>query len=198
MPNWCNNKLVIYGSEHALTSFMSAAKNEETKFSMGVFFPMPDEIRNTNSPSRATEEEKQDLINRYGAEDWYGWAINNWGTKWDFSAESVSEEYQDGEVEIDFETAWGPPDKFMEKLAAKFPNLAFVHMYAESGMGFGGQIFYRNGEIANAHSADTSQDTAMLSEWHALMVGEDWDDVEKDVDEDEDESGNNNSNEGGE
>ena len=194
MPNWCNNILIIHGTEHALTSFMTAARTEDSRFSMGVFFPMPEELRGTSSPNRAPDGEKQALIEKYGAADWYDWAIANWGTKWDFTAEHVSEDIEDGEVEIEFETAWGPPEKFLEKLAAKFPNLSFVHRYAESGMGFGGDVTYRNGEAVTAHYAGNSEDAAMLSEWHALAMGSDWEDVVQDAD-DADES---NNNEGGE
>jgi hypothetical protein len=193
MPNWCNNKLTIYGTEHALTSFMTAAATPESKFSMGVFFPLPEELANTSSPNRAPVEEQERLKEKYGAADWYDWALANWGCKWDFSVESMSEDLEEGEVEFDFDTAWGPPDKFMERLAAEFPSLTFVHMYAESGMGFGGMVTYKNGDVQSASMTDASEDTSMLSEWHAHMMGEDWNDTEQEADEDEDET-----NEGGE
>ena len=61
------------------------------------------------------------------------WCVNNWGTKWDIG--DVGIDYQDSEIlELEFETAWSPPEGIMEKLREKYPELSFQCFYDEPGM----------------------------------------------------------------
>jgi len=68
--------------------------------------------------------------------DWYHWAIENWGVKWDFDA--IADSHDDDFLYYVFETAWGPPTKFIKKAALLYPDLYFVLKYDEPGMGFMG------------------------------------------------------------
>ena len=62
----------------------------------------------------------------------YMWCVNNWGTKWD--AGDVDIEYNDAEIlELEFDTAWSPPEGIMEKLREKYPELSFQCFYDEPG-----------------------------------------------------------------
>ena len=56
---------------------------------------------------------------KYGAETWYEWRNLNWGCKWNAS-ESYVEETGDL-LEISFNTPWGPPSGWLEKLSEAAP-----------------------------------------------------------------------------
>ncbi len=56
-------------------------------------------------------------LEKYGVANWYDWANKNWGTKWNACDSTYS---LDGdEVFIEFDTAWGPPTEWLNKLAQK-------------------------------------------------------------------------------
>lgn len=78
---------------------------------------------------------------KYGSKDWYQWSIDNWGTKWDVDAtiEQIDEEF----IEIEFDSAWAPPVKWLAQVEPMFPELKFQLHYDEPGMGFKG--VYSNG-----------------------------------------------------
>lgn len=211
MPNWCSNRLFITGTEHALESFLSKGVNSSGLFTMSGYLPMPEELLSIKTGGAEidgvqvsewrevqqsdgstlqvalTDEERQDLKERFGTWSWYDWALENWGTKWDFECEPDAET-ADGEVELQFDTAWGPPTAFLESLATMFPMLDFVLEYAEGGMGFGGRRIYIKGVLTEVVETSETQDTCGLSEWHAMMVGGgDWDENEEPDDAEEEE-----------
>ena len=58
--------------------------------------------------------------------------IDNWGTKWE--ADVTGFEVQDYDtLEIEFQTAWSPPEGVVRKLREKFPELSFSCFYDEPG-----------------------------------------------------------------
>lgn len=77
----------------------------------------------------------------YGAEDWYGWNVQNLGTKWQFGAE-----FYPSEPRLTFETAWTPPHDFMLHLSVMFPGVRFTIAYCEMGIGYYGHVVYVDGE----------------------------------------------------
>lgn len=214
MPNWCENKLIVSGNEHALQSFASSAQKGDSPFSFDALVPMPAILREihtggieiegvrhsmwreTKNPDGSTKaipvtpEERDRMTQECGATDWYDWACRFWGTKWDASDPSVDFDEDSEEVTITFQTAWGPPRPFVEAVSAKFPMLRFTLMYAEPGMGFGGVATFEGGEQTHGVETGTTEDTAMLSEWHRLMSGFDPDeeDTDNDINDDAEEA----------
>ena len=85
-----------------------------------------------------------DMIEKYGAKDWYDWHINNWGTKWDLTAELLCSD--EGYLQYCFDSAWSPPIEFLKEVSKKYTRLEFRLRYDEPGVGFMGVAKYKNGE----------------------------------------------------
>lgn len=132
MPNWCKNNLKIKDNGEKVLEILEILKDEKGEFTMNKVVPMPDELENTTSPNRASEQEKNKLIEKYGVDNWYDWRLKNWGCKWDASDSGF---WKDGDDwVVSFSTPWGPPDEFMKKLSAQFPKVTFILQFADEGM----------------------------------------------------------------
>ena len=126
MPNWCSNKLTVsHPDKAAMDRFVQA-------YDKGVvceeFLPQPKNI----------------------GDGWYGWCIQNWGTKWDVGADmGTDHEERYGlrasvapycarsiEASCSFDSAWAPPIGLYNKLV----ELGYkVHAsYFEPGMAYCG------------------------------------------------------------
>lgn len=120
MPNWCSNSLKIKGKKTAIQYF---AKKADKKAIFQSFIPRPKEF---------DEGEK-----------WYDWNMQNWGIKWDI--EPYNFEVTDDYIEIDFDSAWGPPTTAWETISKLYPTLTFNLQYKEEGMRFKGYAHFKNG-----------------------------------------------------
>jgi len=92
--------------------------------------------------SRCLTQELIDEYNRkFGACDWYGWHLANWGTKWNACDVYVSDDF------ISFSTAWSTPFDLMVKLSEKYPKATFEVEYADEDFGYNtGKYTLMNGE----------------------------------------------------
>ena len=102
---------------------------------------------------------------------WYGWRIENWGTKWDahfdgpfgamvapggdVSATVDSEGLYlvAGTAIYNFDTAWGPPVAWLQKMAPMVPWLKFTLRYAEMGMDFAGEAVAKGARLRHVDLA---------------------------------------------
>jgi hypothetical protein len=176
MPNHCNNTLGITGPKEDVEQFielitnMGSNKDNDPYELFKNLLPMPKELEGTISPSK---ERNEQLIEKYGSDNWYDWCNSNWGTKWgDYSLttsgishkkkyaystlENGETDYENpvitlsGESSIHFEydTAWGPGcDELAKAIVEQFPKLNGFIYYEEPGMCFAGQLIFANGEI---------------------------------------------------
>lgn len=90
-----------------------------------------------------TPEELENAINRgenfynnfqkYGYFDWYNWAVDNWGTKWNASDTFISYAENDM-VHVTFNTAWSPPIPWLHKLSY-IANFEFIAADEDIGSG---------------------------------------------------------------
>jgi len=136
--------------------------DDEQVITFNMVLPMPKELKGTSSPRPRTEEQiRQDakdwnwpeeslqralascltpelavrldeLKAKFGADNWYDWCNNNWGTKWD-ACHAAIEPPISGSVVISFDTAWCEPLPVIHALVRKYPNLNFVHSYSYEG-----------------------------------------------------------------
>lgn len=115
MPNWCLNKLTISHSDPAaITRFVNAYNESKV---CQEFLPLPE------------------------GEDWYGWQIENWGTKWDVGAgdnekHGLKATVVHGEVCCSFDSAWSPPIGLYNELVLQ--GYRVLASYIEPGMGYCG------------------------------------------------------------
>lgn len=92
-----------------------------------------------------TQETNDRLIKEYGHNNWYDWALANWGTKWgaydssDWSASADS-------MSISFTTAWSPPIEFFVNASKLYPTLNFNLIFVEETYSPIGEVNFSNGE----------------------------------------------------
>jgi hypothetical protein len=148
MPNDCNNGLEVRGNKAALRKFVAAAKDAKGQFDLTQFMPMPAELKKVPAPIRSKRLAAR-FKRKYGANDWYDWAVNNWGTKWGAYNSGDWRESRGGRAQlITYNTAWAPfGRKLLLAVSAMFPDLRFTIWYDEPGFGFEGKMVAKGGEL---------------------------------------------------
>ena len=173
MPNWCKNNLKIHSNGQKILDVLELLKDDKGQMTFSKFMPTPKELEDTTSPVRDTvpQGDRNELKEKYGADNWYDWHIQNWGTKWDASD---SEFYKDGDDWIiSFQTPWGPPMEFIKAFSKKFKDLTFELQYADEFEGqypLGESVFIDGVEIDDGPEEGTPQaegfaDMVWASEW---------------------------------
>ena len=143
MPNWCENRVDISGEPEYVRKFM---EHVGKKFDFQKIIPMPKELEDTTSPVRTegehanmTSGRQKELLDKYGFDNWYDWALSNWGTKWPADGAQLvvnKENY----CRFMFMTAWCPPAGIYRKVKELFPDLSISWFYDEQGMQFTGYL----------------------------------------------------------
>ena len=151
MPNWCRNRVTVFGNEDEVSKVKDIFESKDSVF--GKIIPSPDwsKIPNEDGQLPKVREHKNPKTGEVsfvtmefpdGTNDsrWYDWNIANWDTKWDVTG-SVEIEEEDSEiVEINFNTAWSPPEAICSKLREMFPDLSFSWFFDEPGMEVAGYL----------------------------------------------------------
>lgn len=164
MPNWCSNTLAVHGPADAVKKFIDDNKGIE----VGPTFGLADGeyIITALSFERALPTPRNedgtlvgDGIDIRSAEKldnyWYSWRMNNWGTKWDAAEASLDiQDNEDGTstAYYNFETAWSPPEAWLEEVAPNYTDLSIKLEYREEGVGFAGFLGFHKGSIVENHS----------------------------------------------
>lgn len=158
MPNHCANRITISGPQDEIDKCREAIRSHDSVFELKAFFPMPEELKDTKSPSDDTPESRA-LRKKYGYSDWYGWSCANWGTKWGTYDCHVTSDDK-GKVSIRYQTAWSPLSiAVFEKLSGMFPKLKFEEDFAERGMAFAGTRVYQEGEQVEDFGVDSKDES---------------------------------------
>ncbi len=131
MPNWCHNRVEIYGE--GAEEIANKIASEETPFDFAKIIPEPDYDKIEVEPT--FEKEDSD----FRMPTWWDWRVQNWGTKWN-SSECEVTIMDDEQVEYTFNTAWGPPEGVILKLRELYPDVGITAFYDEPGMELAGYI----------------------------------------------------------
>ena len=142
MPNWCDNQITITGPNKVIDKIEKIVNEEKGAGGLLDFFqPMPKELRDTTADGSTDKK----LMEKYGYSDWYGWACDNWGTKWEvcefFGVDrQYLTEQSEGEstISFSFSSAWSPPIGAYEEFLAKNEECSLKAYYYEGGCDFMG------------------------------------------------------------
>ena len=158
MPNHCHNRVTIYsgGNDTEETREQIAKLKEifEDEECFTQIIPEPDWL---NTPLMSSDMPKYDWDQPLGKlgelpqpngtfqstdrrdDRWYDWRIQNWDTKWDCYDVEVIDEDPDC-VEIQFDTAWSPPEAICSALREQYPDIAISWFYDEPGCEIAGYL----------------------------------------------------------
>ena len=137
MPNWCSNVVTInHGDKEKIDAIEAELKKEE-RDDIGLFQmlrPRPPEFDE--------------------GESWYGWNVENWGTKWEASIYDF-ERIDDYNIKINFDTAWSPPTALYNFLFEEgYDTTAY---YDECGMAFCGKYEFGSDDFYDYSNMDSAQ-----------------------------------------
>jgi len=151
MPNWCDNQITITGPSSVIDKIEKIVKEESNNAEKGLlqfFHPMPKELLETEAgPTAKTKKEKQARQIRkleFGAENWYDWRVNNWGTKWEVcefygvDRQPLNDSLDESTISFGFSSAWSPPIGAYEKFLEDNSNCFIRAYYYEGGCDFMG------------------------------------------------------------
>jgi len=70
---------------------------------------------------------------------WYDWRVQNWDTKWDCYDVVVTDDDPES-LEIEFNTAWSPPEAICDKIREDYPDVSVSWFYDEPGCELAGYL----------------------------------------------------------
>ena len=147
MPNWCDNVLTIYAETDKLNEILEFNKSDDSNLDYNKIIKSPEELHNYSSPNNAEPEVKEQLIKKYGFDNWYDWNINNWGVKWNASDVNCELDEEGNILTYNWCSPWGPPQKWLLQFFEKYHDLNIKLQYEEYGMDFGGVIGLKDDEV---------------------------------------------------
>jgi hypothetical protein len=161
MPNHCTNHLHINAEPDTLEEIREALRDrqrEEEDLTFRGICDRPDALQNIHVGSRTidgesyrrwretdegvvplTDAETKKLRREHGGADLIEWSRQHWGTKWDGYWSTKTEDTRQ-RLSYTFTTAWSPPDQFINKLRAEFPEARITLEYEEPNMGLEGTV----------------------------------------------------------
>ena len=151
MPNWCRNRVTVSGTEEDISKLSEIFSDTKSIFNHIIQSPdwkrLPNEkgefpqLERMKNPKGEVMWETYNFPDGKNDDRWYHWNIQNWGTKWDITADSVEIELEDSEMlEVSFDTAWAPPEPICKRLREMFPDSSFSWFYDEPGMELAGYL----------------------------------------------------------
>ena len=170
MPNHCSNRVTFYSDDttailklHKI--FMKGIETDDntepTDTVFGSFVPEPDWTKiplNENTiqeyswdkprgevgelPVMSDDPFKGLHFPRTGKQDdrWYNWRVQNWGTKWDCYTLEIDDSDMPHGFEVQFETAWSPPEEICSAIREQFDDLSISWFYDEPGCEIAGYL----------------------------------------------------------
>ena len=136
MPNWCNNTFKLSGPKAKVKGLYK--KFKDTNKVLNTMYPMPEELADSEKYP-ADGSKRPELVKKYGFDDWYGWCVNNWKTKWDVDSDYLEyrEDGDTGIIEGWFDSAWSPPTGVYDYFLEHNEDISIHSLYYEGGCDFG-------------------------------------------------------------
>ena len=149
MPNWCDNRITITGPNKLIDKIEKIVKEDgdeafadssEPKGLLQLMNPMPKELRDTTSPT--PKGSKQPVID--GDDNWYDWAVHNWGTKWELceffgvDRQHLNDSLDESTISFSTQSAWAPPLNALDHFISENPEVGIHCTYYEPGCDFMG------------------------------------------------------------
>lgn len=131
MPNVCDNRLAISGPPNAVLELVRSVEGPEEPFDFETLIPVPAEM---SGPDAQQPGES-------GLPLWYEWARTHWGVKWNAWGGRRQGYGRTGRVRYRFFTAYGPPDAFLDHVAAKWPQVTMRLEFSVELLGEGGGVW---------------------------------------------------------
>jgi hypothetical protein len=185
MPNWVKHNVVIKGDKEVISKVYEQITKGEDGFSFKNIIPMPEELklpennlayyadewRKGDAQKKKEIEDKvkqcvdegesvsekmqqyADNITKYGFPTWYGWSIDKWGTKWD--AHEAYDDHYDGNIILNFDTAWNTPMKVFIALSKQYPTINIYAAFADEDLGWNcGEYEIKGGMVTSEKEGD--------------------------------------------
>ena len=145
---------------------LQLAKNPKDRHALQAL-GFRDMFRKNDSPEKQAEDKRireaqlrpEDIemghraiaaIEECGHPTWYGWSIENWGTKWN-SYDFEELESSPGRYEFKFDTAWSVPEPVLSELAKRYPDIKFEIVSFDEGWNFAARGWSEGGELFLDH-----------------------------------------------
>jgi hypothetical protein len=133
MPNWCDNRLRVFGPPDDIEKFRQQAAGHAPwcseadrrclpppPFSFHSLLPVPLHV-----------------LSGQDANAMAAWQLANWGAQWEPDETELLDEWDTG-LSYAFNTPWLPPVKLLKSIGPEWPTLKFLLHYEEPGEQFYG------------------------------------------------------------
>ena len=154
MPNHCHNRVTVYSANTHDVAKIKQMFEDENCFTQII--PEPDWANTPllTSDNRFTKYGNDGELPQYvedpwrrlvfkstgQADDrWYDWRVQNWDTKWDCYDVVVTDDDPES-VEIEFNTAWSPPEAICHQIREQYPDVSVSWFYDEPGCEIAGYL----------------------------------------------------------
>ena len=162
MPNWCNNRVDFYSDDTDKIAELREIFTGDDVFRKIV--PPPNwqktplaekDVKEYSFSKPRGEVGELPVVKDKGFgkglyfpstdnndDRWYDWNIQNWGTKWDVDGKySNIEDYDEYSFQVEFETAWSPPEQIYYALREKYgETVDITWFYDEPGAQVAGYL----------------------------------------------------------
>ena len=155
MPNHCHNRVTIWPDNDTDAARDQVAKLKqifEDESCFGQIIPEPDWA---NTPVMLGHEMRYGMtradvgelplpdgtFKSTGLRDerWYDWRLQHWDTKWDAYDVVVTDDDPES-TEIEFNTAWSPPEAICSAIREQYPDVSVSWFYDEPGCEIAGYL----------------------------------------------------------
>ena len=165
MPNHCHNRVTLYSSGNDIDETRAQIQKIKQIFEDEECFtqiiPEPDWL---NTPLMSKDVKEYSFSKPRGKvgelpvmtktdygmsprfpstghvdDRWYDWRVQNWDTKWDAYDVEITDDDPEC-LEVEFNTAWSPPEAICNELREKYPDVSISWFYDEPGCELAGYL----------------------------------------------------------